>query len=163
MQEQKDTMQNFIDFIIELANDEFDYCIEAVYIREISMRDYFRNGGCLELAKVLQYFVPTARIYTDKMKDHFVIQHNDAYYDAEEKYEANQEFEEVTLEYIAKNSEKYGKDVLFEGKPVHIALIQELKKCSGTYVSDIVKSLNNEAQSITRKLVTKVSLPTENK
>lgn len=162
MNEQKDNMQTFIDFIIELAYDEFDYCISAVYIREISMRYYFRYGGCLELAKVLQYFIPSARICINKKTDHFVIQYNNAYYDAEEKYETNQEFEEVSLEYITKHSEKYGKDVLFEGKPVHLALIQELKNCSGDYVSNLIDAINNE-EPTSRKLVTKVPTSIENK
>ena len=155
---EKDNLQNFIDFIIELAHDEFDYCIGAIAIGKISMRYYFRHGGCLELAKVLQYFIPSARICYNVAEEHFVIKHNGVYYDAEAKFTENQGFQEISAEYIHNFEEKYGKDILFEGKPVHLALIQELKNCSGTYINNLIDAINNSnEENISRTLVVKTA------
>ncbi len=162
MNEQKDNMQTFIDFIIELAYDEFDYCVEAVHIRKVTMSDYFFSKGSLELAKVLQYFIPKVQICSNETENHFVIKFNENYYDAKQRYTTNQGFQEVSLDFIKRYEEYYGKDVLFEGKPVHLALIQELKNCSGDYVSNLIDAINNE-EPTSRKLVTKVPTSIENK
>lgn len=146
MDEEIDNFKTFIEFIIDLASDEFGNYVPC------SMRLYFRNGGCLELAKILQYFIPSIHIYFSMEEDHFIVFYNGKFYDAFGEKENTETFQEVSYEYLQQHGEKYGKDILFEGKPVHLAMIQELKACSGNYVSELVTMLNDNAQNKIEKL-----------
>lgn len=144
MSEEVDNFKTFIEFIVDLASEEFNNYVPC------PMRFYLRYGGCLELAKTLQYFIPSVRIYYNEKEEHFIVSYNEKFYDAFGKRKNVEDFQEVSYEYIKQYGERYGKDILFEGKPVHLALIKELKACSGEYVNELISSINENSQNYIR-------------
>ena len=70
------TVQEFIEFIVDLANDELYEKLDG------DARNYFLNGGCYELAKIVKKYVDRCQIVINKSNDHCAILYQGKIYDA---------------------------------------------------------------------------------
>ena len=67
------TVQEFIEFIVDLANDELYEKLDG------DARNYFLNGGCYELAKIVKKYVDRCQIVINKSNDHCAILYQGKY------------------------------------------------------------------------------------
>ena len=137
----RNQVEEFIDFIISLVNDEFDYKLDF-----IDARYYFINGGCLLFARVLKHYLPDAQIVINEMLDHIAIRYHNEIYDATGRVE-NDKFREVSFEYLEYYQEHYGRPEIEVGKKfTEQVLIQELDSCSGSgdLVFNFLRNIQNK-------------------
>lgn len=134
----RDRVEEFIDFIISVVNDEFDYKLDF-----IDSRYYFINGGCLMFARVLKHYLPEAQIVMNRKLDHIAILYYNEFYDATGKVE-NDSFQEVTLEYLECYQKYYGRpEIEISKKFTDQIIIQELDSCSGEPVLRLLQNIQN--------------------
>ena len=132
-------VEEFIDFIVSIVNDEFDYKLDF-----IDARYYFIHGGCLLFAQVLKYYLQDARIVLNGSLDHIAILYQNDYYDATGKIE-NDNFQEVSLEYLESYQNQYGRpEIEINKKFTSQILIQELNDCSGNPVFMFLNKIENQ-------------------
>lgn len=153
MEINKDDLELLIDFINDLAEDEF-----YTFVKDVPMKHLLRHGECFEFAKTLQYLIPSSRIYYSEKQDHFAVYYNGYLYDAEEKKESLEDFHAISNEELKKAEDYYGHHIMFYHMPLHQALIQELQACSGDYVANLIEKINEEA-TIIRTLIPKEKQP----
>lgn len=135
----EDKMINFIEFINGLVDDEF-----TGYLGGVRASDYFQQGGCYELAKVIKYFVTSSNILLNSDRNHCCIKYNDNLYDSlgyvDEDSKVN--FNEITdedLNYL-EDPTTFGRvEIKFENQQPHIALIKEIGLCN---MDNLIDSLN---------------------
>ena len=111
---------NFIDFINDLVNDEFDYFLDC------DSKYYFTNGGCLEFAKILNHYYKNGEMVINKEYNHIALKIDNKIYDAYgivtwTDYELIKEEDIKMLEAYNDNYE-----ILFEHKKPSIAVINEI-------------------------------------
>ena len=123
-------IEELINFIIDLVNDEFSRFLSPVHARY-----YFLNGGCLELAKVLKHYYPAGKIIINEKRNHILFLYQDKLYDAtgELKLYTYEEIKDINLieDYIG------NKEVRFERKQPHHAIIEELESIHDNYVKKL--------------------------
>lgn len=123
-------IEELINFIIDLVNDEFSRFLSPVHARY-----YFLNGGCLELAKVLKHYYPAGKIIINEKRNHILFLYQDKLYDAtgELKLDTYEEIKDINLieDYIG------NKEVRFERKQPHHAIIEELESIHDNYVKKL--------------------------
>ena len=118
---------NFIEFINDLTNDEFSSTLEY-----IPSKVYFKNGGCYELVKTLQHFLPDSGVYLSNDFNHCAFFYKGILYDTDGIIEDINEFHPATEEdLIYLNDESfYGRiEIKFNGKNQSEALIETIKDC----------------------------------
>ena len=123
-------MEYFIRFILDLVSDEF-----YQYLSPVPIKYYFLNGGCLELAKVLKHYYPAGKIIINEKRNHILFLYQDKLYDAtgELKLDTYEEIKDINLieDYIG------NKEVRFERKQPHHAIIEELESIHDNYVKKL--------------------------
>ena len=123
-------IEELINFIIDLVNDEFSRFLYPVHARY-----YFLNGGCLELAKVLKHYYPACKIIINEKRNHILFLYQDKLYDATGELKLNiyEEIKDINLieDYIG------NKEVRFERKQPHHAIIEELESIHDNYVKKL--------------------------
>ncbi len=125
-------MEEFIQFILELVDDEF-----FQFIASVPSKYYFLNGGCLELAKVLKYYYPEGKIVINEERNHIAFCYQNTVYDANgiSKEKTWQEIEDILyIEDLIGNKEIY-----FEKKKPSEAIIQEIKKIDMSHIKNLTK------------------------
>jgi hypothetical protein len=136
----KEMMVEFIDFIIDLTDDEFDN-----YLDGISSRYYFDHGGCLEFVKILKHFIPNLEYVISKEKNHVAVKKDNNIFDCNGLRTDNENFELITEDVLIDLEDYLGiPEVKFENKKVNDAIVNELKMCSGNYVKKIVHNINSK-------------------
>lgn len=125
-------MEQFIDFILELVDDEF-----YQYLDSIPAQYYFLNGGCIEFAKILKYYYPNGTFVIDQNKDHVAFLYENTIYDAtgivkEGKWNIVKNLD--IIENTLGNTE-----IKFENKTPHIAIINEISQINPDYIKKISK------------------------
>lgn len=126
----------FINFINELVDDEFSEYLD------VPARYYFLHGGCLELAKVLRYYIPESTMAINENGDHIAIKYRNNLYDGTGKIEAPERFFELNDDDVLYLSDYLGRnEIKFERKSVDNAIIQELEQCSGNYVKNLISNI----------------------
>ena len=83
-------MQKFIDFIIDLANDECEQLVDY------NAQYYFRHGGCYEFAKIINHFVKKSQIIINNQGDHLGILFDGRMYDSYGEITHTDDFRLVT-------------------------------------------------------------------
>lgn len=125
-----DLVEEFIYFIKDLVNDEFDYCIDYV-----DSEYYFLHGGCLEFAKVLHYYLNGSYIVIRDDLEHFAVWYNDNYYDVTGKINSNHLYRRLSEKEILSIEHYYGNpEVNFSD----LTLINEINCCSGDYAKKLL-------------------------
>ena len=77
-----DKIDEFIKFVIDLYNDEFNYTIDY-----IDAAYYFLHGGCYELAQIIKHYFKDAKYVIRKSdNDHCAILYQGKIYDAYDSY-----------------------------------------------------------------------------
>lgn len=132
-----------IQFINGLVDEVF-----GDYIDDIPAEYYFKNGGCLEFASILHHYIPNSFFVLNQIdQDHIALKIEDAVYDCEGVHDPK-DYLVLTLEEVKNYQECYGRGILFEQKPVNVAVIDELNSCSGDYVKKLVQSTTKEGSYV---------------
>ncbi|MDD3453220.1 MAG: hypothetical protein PHN42_02960 [Bacilli bacterium] len=132
----EDKMQQFIKFIIDLVDDEF-----YNYLGESKAEEYFLSGGCLELYKIIKYFIPDIDLFYN-IDGHIRIGYQNYLYDVSGKYIISDNYIKLTEDNMMELNDKLGRtEIRFERKQVNVAIINELNMCSGSYVKKIINNL----------------------
>lgn len=141
-----DNISKFIEFTIDLFNDEF-----SSYIDYVDSFYYFSHGGCYELAKIIKHYFPDAQFVMKNDGKHCGVLYEGKIYDIfdglskeqleekgihEDEYIKDiNDFKVLTKEEMEESMKIIpfgtGKDIIIEGKPVDEKLIDEISKCSG--------------------------------
>ena len=120
------TLQEFIDFIVDLANDELYDKLDG------NAKNYFLNGGCYEFAKIIKKYIEKSQIVINKDNNHCGILYDGKVYDANGINNNKSDFmiaKKDDLEYM---DERFGIPEIQYIKGVRISdfLINEIKKCN---------------------------------
>ena len=120
------TIERFIEFIVDLANDELYEKLDG------NAKYYFLNGGCYELAKVLKKYIPNSKIVINNESDHCAILYNGKIYDASGIIEGRSNFKIANNEDIEYMEDKFGipEKENINGAKISDFLINELKECN---------------------------------
>ena len=97
----KDKMEKFIDFVIDLVEED-----EFFYNTGLDAKNYFLNGGCYELYKIINHYFPTTKCMVIENCCHCAIGYKNNIYDATGKLENKDEFRlanEVDKKYMEDN------------------------------------------------------------
>lgn len=134
----KEVMIEFIDFIVDLIDDEFDN-----YLDGIPSRYYFLNGGCLEFVKILKHFIPNLEYVISKDKNHVAVKIENHIFDCTGYRIDDENFEIISEQELVYLEDYFGiPEVKFENKNVDETVVNEIKQCSGDYVKNLVLRLN---------------------
>ena len=128
-------MEYFIRFILDLVSDEF-----YQYLSPVSIKYYFLNGGCLELAKVLKHYYPEGQYVLNEEKNHIAFLYQEQVYDASGIVEkSNWEI----VNDINKLEDYYGnKEIYFEHLLPHQAILKEIDEIDANIVKKMQKKIN---------------------
>lgn len=137
MKNEKNTFEKLLDFILDLVDDEFDQ-----YLSPVNACYYFSGIGCLELAKIIKHFIPSCTLKTNPESGHIAISCEEETYSAGGKIPNAENYIEIEEEEMELLNEYYHQEILFEGKPVAEAVIQELELCTGDYLANLISSIN---------------------
>lgn len=135
----------FIRFVADVFDDEFDYCID--YVGSLY---YFAHGGCYELAKIIKHYFKDTEFVVRNDHDHCAILYKNKIYDIydgyseeelrkmninEEEYNKKlEDFKIFTKEEIDKFERPFGRNILIEGKEVDNGMIDEINNISSIKV-----------------------------
>ena len=119
------TIEKFIEFVIDLANDLLYEKLDG------DAKYYFLNGGCYQIAKVLQACIPKSKIVINDSYTHCGIYYDGDFYDANGIVSKNENFKIASKEDIGYMEEKFGipEKENINGDKISIFLINELKEC----------------------------------
>ena len=84
---EKDKMERFIQFVVDLVGED-----DFFYETGLNATDYFLNGGCYELYKIVNYYFPTTKCMVRNDCEHCAVGYDDNIYDATGKLENQDEF-----------------------------------------------------------------------
>lgn len=132
-----ETIPEFIRFVIDLFNDEFDYVIDY-----IDSSFYFSHVGCYELAKIINHYFKDTQFVLRNDGNHVGIIQNGKVYDvydgytidelkemgiSEDEYNKNiSQFQIISKEELDNISFGTGKSIYIEGKDVANGIIDEI-------------------------------------
>lgn len=129
-------MEKFIDFVIDLANEELSTYFDG------NARTYFLQGGCLEFAKIIKRFIKRCEIVINKELNHCGILYQGKMYDAKGIIReinnfniANREELEYMEQYFGIPEKQY-----INGIKISDYLINELKLCNIGSMVEIIES-----------------------
>lgn len=131
------TIPEFIRFVADVFDDEFDYCIDYV-----GALYYFAYGGCYELAKIINHYFKDTQFVVRKDYGHCAILYKDNIYDIYDGY-SKEELEKENIkedEYIKKREDfkiftkeeiesferPFGRNILIKGKEIDSVVIDEI-------------------------------------
>lgn len=125
-------MEYFIQFILDLVSDEF-----YQYLSPVSVKYYFLNGGCLELAKVLKHYYPEGEYVINEQKNHIAFLYQEQVYDANGiAEESNWEI----INHLGELEDYYGnKEIYFEHYLPHQAILKELHEIDCNVIKKMQK------------------------
>ena len=120
------TIEYFVRFIIDLANDELYEHLDG------NAEYYFLNGGCYELAKILKKYIENSKIVINKSFDHCGILYNGKIYDASGIVEEISDFAIASDEDIKYMEDRFGlpEKENIDGVKISDFIIEEIKKCN---------------------------------
>lgn len=126
-------MQEFIDFIIELTDEElYEYfdCVGSKY--------YFLHGGCYEFAKIIKHFVNKSTIVIDENSEHCGILYKENIYDASGLVEEKEKFKIANKDDIDYMEGRFGipEKQNIKGKRISKYIIDEIKKCNLNFLTE---------------------------
>lgn len=128
----------FINFINDLVNDEFDYCIDYV-----DSKYYFMHGGCLEFAKVLHHYLKNSYIVIRDDFEHFAVEYEGNIYDTGGMVSEKGLYYRLSHDDLLKVEHRYGiLELKFGNEKVHSIMIKEVDCCSGEYVKRLLHKIN---------------------
>ena len=120
------TVERFIEFIVDLANDELYEKLNC------DAKTYFTNGGCFEFAQVVKKYIPMSQIMINKENDHCAIAYRGNIYDATGIVRNKMDYSIARIDDIKYMEDRFGISELQYINNVTISdyLIDELKKCN---------------------------------
>lgn len=128
-------MENFIQFILDLVNDEF-----YQYLSPVLVKYYFLNGGCLELAKVLKHYYPEGDYVINDQNNHIAFLYQKQVYDANGIAE---ESKWKIIHHLSELEDYYGnKEIYFEHLLPHQAILKEINEIDPNIVKKMQKKIN---------------------
>ena len=117
------TMEYFINFVIDLANEELYEYLDG------DAKSYFLQGGCFEFAKIIKSYIKSSQIVINKDYDHCGILHEGNIYDATGKVkDMENRFGIPEKQYI-------------KGKRISDYLIEEIKQCN---IESLIERIEGE-------------------
>ena len=125
-------MEKFIDFVVDLANEELYQYLDG------DAKKYFLQGGCLEFATIIKAYIKQCEIVINKALNHCAIQYKGKMYDARGEIKDRSDFnraDDLDLLYM---KERFGipEKTYINGKRISDYLVNELKLCN---VNQLIK------------------------
>ena len=130
-------MEQFIEFIIDLANEELSDYLDR------DAKEYFLHGGCFEFAKIVRKYVKRCDIVINEDLNHCGIIFDGNIYDATGKIKETQGFRKANNEDIEYMKDRFGipEKTYIQGEKVSNYLIRELKHCN---IDNMIKNIERE-------------------
>lgn len=130
-------MKQFINFIIDLANEELYTHLDG------DAQMYFLQGGCFEFAKILKQYVKNSRIVINKDFNHCGILHSGNVYDATGVVKEKNNFLIVKEEGLKYMETKFGlpEKQYIKGMKISEYLIKQLEECN---INKIIERIEGE-------------------
>jgi len=128
-------MEQFINFIIDLANEDLYELFEG------RAKTYFLQGGCFEFAKILKEYIKNCKIVINKEHNHCGILYLGEIYDASGK--VKEEFDIASEKDFIYMEDRFGIPEMqyVKGKRISDYLIEELKKCN---IDNLIPNIEEE-------------------
>lgn len=123
-------MEKFIDFVIDLANDELYDFFDG------DAKAYFLGGLCFEFAKILKEYIKESQIIIDTKNAHCGVLYEGNNYDASKRPDKKYNFTIANEEDIKYMENRFGipeKKYIY-GKTISQYLIDEIKECNIDYI-----------------------------
>lgn len=98
----KNKVEKFVEFIVDLVQEN------EIFMEGGSAKYYFTHGGCYELFKVVNHYIPETVCMINKELDHCAIGYNNNIYDALGIVENKDEFSIATKEDIEYMERSFG-------------------------------------------------------
>lgn len=99
---EKNKIEKFIQFVVDLVQED------DAFMNDGSAGYYFTHGGCYELFKVVNHYIPETVCMINKELDHCAIGYNNNIYDALGIVENKDEFSIATKEDIEYMERSFG-------------------------------------------------------
>ena len=100
---EKDKMERFIEFVVDLVQED-----DFFYETGLRADDYFLNGGCYELYKIVNHYFPTTKCMVRNDNEHCAVGYEGNVYDATGKLENKDEFRLASEDDIKYMSDNFG-------------------------------------------------------
>lgn len=127
-------MKQFIDFIIDLTNEELYEHLDG------DAKQFFMSGGCYEFAKILRKYVSGCKIVINKDRNHCGVIYKNKVYDVTGMVKDFSNFKIASQDDIDYMEEGFGtSEKLYVGrgekrKKISDFLIDEIKECNINYI-----------------------------
>ena len=131
------TIEEFIDFVIELTDEELGDYLDG------DARTYFMQGGCFEFTRILKKYIKESSIVINKDSTHCGIKYLNKFYDAKGPIKEIEGFKVAGLEDIEYMEAWFGipEKQFFKGKRISDYLIEQIEKCN---IKQFIDSLEGE-------------------
>lgn len=126
-------MEKFIEFIIDLTNDELYDFVEG------DSQIFFLRGGCYEFAKILKRYVSECKIVINKDSEHCGVLYRNKVYDANGIVRDSSEFKIASQSDIDYMEDRFGipeKRYISGNKKISDFIIDEIANCNINYILD---------------------------
>lgn len=131
------TMEYFINFVIDLANEELYEYLDG------DAKSYFLQGGCFEFAKIIKGYIKSSQIVINKDYEHCGILHEGNIYDATGKVKERNQFLKANQKDIEYMENRFGipEKQYIKGKRISDYLIEEIKQCN---IESLIERIEGE-------------------
>lgn len=120
------TIKQFIEFMVDLANDE----LESLVDRNAQL--YFLNGGCLEFARALNSIIPGSSIVINEDSEHCGVLYKGRVYDASGDITNKIRYRIANKEDLEYMEDRFGipEKKYIDGVRASDCLVNEINKCN---------------------------------
>lgn len=102
---EKNKVEKFVEFIVDLVQEN------EIFMEGGSAKYYFTHGGCYELYKVVNHYIPETVCMINKELDHCAIGYDNKIYDALGLVENKDDFSIATKEDIEYMERSFGRKI----------------------------------------------------